>query len=930
MKSWSKKLISTLLVLAFVMCAGIIVMAETASEPEIIGGGYTDYGPEWSLDSEGTLVIWGEGPIRARDGKPNNFPWFAYRNDIKNVVIEYGITQIGRYAFTPCGEIESISIPCSVTQIESQSIKGTKMTHLSIPHSVKNIGANAISCSAETLEIYGQDTFIDERAFNCPNLKTVKLPKNLQINSEAFRGCENISEIQFSGTEEDWKEMTPTETFSYHFWYGNVTYNCPPLLYVEDIKVISPPDEIIFECEEDVDLTGIELSVKWSDGTVETVTDPSKIAVCDGKKLEPVTAKYSGYYLKLPIVLKCYEDLFPSGKLGSVEWVYDIKQGILIIAGTGATHTEKDYIPWSEYADYAKKIIVKNGIEVIGPSAFSKFVNTTEICLPESVTVIKSQAFENCDNLESIKLPENLEIIPSLCFFGCDKLNTITFPKNVKTIEASAFRDCYGLENLELPDSIYNIEEQAFLNCYNLVYVKLPENLEIIPNHCFFGCNKLNTITFPKNVKTIEKFAFRDCYGLENLDLPDSIVDIKKSVFENCTNLKSVKLPKNLNTISYGSFYGCDNLKTVSFSSNVKTIYNDAFESTSLESVYFNGTATDWSKIDIKKNNSCLLDANLYFNGELHTHSYTPTIEKEAECDFPGVLKYVCECGKNYSEQIPGLNHIAGEWKEEPSGFMVKRCTLCNTALERRPLKKGSDVSTKITYSYEEGCFDYNGKVDFEVAPKTKSEYGDSFKGYVDDSEDIFFFEIKFYAVDENDNRANELQPSAGKKVKIGFPIPEKYKGREKDAFWIIHKRTDNGRFDYFMTPYSNIDVENGYVYIWTDNFSPFALVINYTENAKNISSVSIATLPTKTSYTYKIDTLDLSGLELTVTYSDGTTETVTDTSKMNVTGFDNTIIDEQIVSVEYEGFMAKFTVKTNYAWWQWIIRILLLGFLWY
>lgn len=884
MKSWSKKLISTLLVLVLVMSAGIIVMAETASEPEIIGSGYTDYGQEWSFDSEGTLVIRGEGSIRAMNERPNDFPWFAYRNDIKNVIIEYGITCIGRYAFWACSEIESISIPCSVTHIETQSIKGNKMTHLSIPHSVKNIGTNAISCSVQTLEIYGKETFIEERAFSCPDLQTVKLNKNLQIHSDAFRTCENISEIQFSGTEEDWKEMTPTETFSYHFWYGNVTYNCPPLLYVEDIKVISPPDEIIFENEEDVDLTGIELSVKWSDGTVETVTDPSKITVCDGEKLEPVTAIYNGYYFKLAVVLKCYEELFPSEKYGSVEMIYDIREKTLIITGTGATHTEEDYIPWTKYADDAKKIIVKDGIEVIGPGAFSGFVNTTEICLPESVTVIESQAFNNCNNLESIKLPENLEIIPNGCFNGCDRLKTITFPKNVKTIEAYAFRDCYGIENLELPDSIDNIENQAFKGCNNLVSVKLPKNLEVIPPRCFWECSNLKTITFPKNLKTI----------------------------------------------SASCFNGCDNLKTVSFSSSVETISTGAFEGTSLESVYFDGTATDWSKININKNNYCLLNADLYFNGELHTHSYTPTIEKEADCKFQGIMKYICECGENYSEQIPVLDHIADEWKEEPSGFMVKRCTVCNTVLERRLLKKGTDTSTQITYSYEDGCFDYDGEVDFEVTPKTKSEYGDSFKGYVDDSEDIFFFEIKFYAVDENDNHTNEIQPSAGKKVKIGFPIPEKYKGRGKDAFWIIHKRTDNGRFDYFMTPYSNIDVENDYVYIWTDNFSPFALVVNYTENTKTVSSISIASLPAKTSYTYKRDNLDLSGLALTVTYSDGTTETVTDTSKMKVTGFDNTKTGTQTVTVEYEGVSASFDVTVSYVWWQWIIRILLLGFLWY
>ena len=78
------------------------------------------------------------------------------------------------------------------------------------------------------------------------------------------------------------------------------------------------------------------------------------------------------------------------------------------------------------------------------------------------------------------------------------------------------------------------------------------------------------------------------------------------------------------------------------------------------------------------------------------------------------------------------------------------------------------------------------------------------------------------------------------------------------------------------------------------------------------------------------MDSLNLSGLALNMTYADGTTETVTDTSKMNVTGFDNSKTGTQTVTVEYEGVTASFDVTVSYAWWQWIIRILLLGFLWY
>ncbi|MDY5948420.1 MAG: bacterial Ig-like domain-containing protein [Oscillospiraceae bacterium] len=57
---------------------------------------------------------------------------------------------------------------------------------------------------------------------------------------------------------------------------------------------------------------------------------------------------------------------------------------------------------------------------------------------------------------------------------------------------------------------------------------------------------------------------------------------------------------------------------------------------------------------------------------------------------------------------------------------------------------------------------------------------------------------------------------------------------------------------------------------------------------------------------------------------------TVTDTALMNFSGFDSKKTGEQTVTVEYGGLSAGFTVNVKYAWWQRIIKILLLGFLWY
>lgn len=222
----------------------------------------------------------------------------------------------------------------------------------------------------------------------------------------------------------------------------------------------------------------------------------------------------------------------------------------------------------------------------------------------------------------------------------------------------------------------------------------------------------------------------------------------------------------------------------------------------------------------------------------------------------------------------------------------------------------------------EEDCCDVD--VTLKVTKDiSNSEVLNQFKVHVSGNGSI----KEVYNISLVDTDGNVVQPNEGKKVTVRIKIPDNTIPAEK--YYVIHKSSTLDATEIIKN--KDIRYENGYIVFEVDHFSYFAICIEDDSPAeKNVSSISIATLPSKTSYTYKKENLDLSGLALTVTYSDGTTETVTDTSKMKVTGFDNSKTGTQTVTVEYEGETASFDVAVSYAWWQWIIRILLLGFLWY
>ncbi|MGN1306045.1 MAG: bacterial Ig-like domain-containing protein, partial [Faecousia sp.] len=75
------------------------------------------------------------------------------------------------------------------------------------------------------------------------------------------------------------------------------------------------------------------------------------------------------------------------------------------------------------------------------------------------------------------------------------------------------------------------------------------------------------------------------------------------------------------------------------------------------------------------------------------------------------------------------------------------------------------------------------------------------------------------------------------------------------------------------------------------------------------VVSISVAKLPNLTRYLLNVDNLDVGGGEITVSYENGTTANIPMTDEM-ISGFDNTVLGEQALTVTYAGETAEFTVE--------------------
>ncbi len=70
-------------------------------------------------------------------------PWYDSRYDIKKVIVKSGVTNIGREAFSQCGNLTSITLPDGLTSIGVNSFYSTGLTSVIIPATVTDIGSAA-------------------------------------------------------------------------------------------------------------------------------------------------------------------------------------------------------------------------------------------------------------------------------------------------------------------------------------------------------------------------------------------------------------------------------------------------------------------------------------------------------------------------------------------------------------------------------------------------------------------------------------------------------------------------------------------------------------------------------------------------------------------------------------------------------------------
>ncbi len=160
----------------------------------------------WSFSDDGTLTISGTGAMKdyaglRSDGSKEMAPWRdgGYSSDIREVVIQNGVTTIGSWAFYGC-ECREVTIPDTVTRIGDNSFSMCiYLDDVIIPSSVSYIGRRTFSgCYSLTdISFAGPVSYIGDGAFDgCYRMKSIELPRGITtIEDSTFFACSRLESV---------------------------------------------------------------------------------------------------------------------------------------------------------------------------------------------------------------------------------------------------------------------------------------------------------------------------------------------------------------------------------------------------------------------------------------------------------------------------------------------------------------------------------------------------------------------------------------------------------------------------------------------------------------------------------------------------------------------------------------------------------------
>lgn len=332
----------------------------------------------------------------------------AFENSkLTRVTIPDTVVEVGANSFRWCNDLTEVILECDITSIPSSFLYGdAAVTSIVLPASVTSIGSNAFNGTGLTSINLSGVSELGEYAFrDCTNLSSVTFSNNIsEIPKEAFNGCISLTSIEL-----------PDSCVT----LGSGAFGYTGLTTVNLSKVVDIGSGALRETK----LTSVDLSSVKTVGQSAFYNVPASITV--GRTVEQIGSS-----------------AFSNSGIVSVDLTNVASLGTNAFYGctslTTVTGLKGDVPDYCFYGCSSLKVSVSD-VTSVGVSAF--YGTAIEYADLSKATTISRSAFGSCSSLTGAVLPSGLTSISAGIFYKCTKLSSVTWPTGKVSIGSSAFAD---------------------------------------------------------------------------------------------------------------------------------------------------------------------------------------------------------------------------------------------------------------------------------------------------------------------------------------------------------------------------------------------------------------------------------------------------------------------------------------------------------
>lgn len=456
---------------------------------------------------------------------------------VRNVVIEEGVKEIGKYAFRDA-YLQSIVIPDSVEEIKEYTFSSGWIDSIVIGEGVRVIGKSAFEdCNINSLTLPESLQEIGERAFYNSDIQSVEIKSATSIGDYAFGNCVNLTDVTFPNN----LEKIGTFAFSNtniqsaniqsaisigDYAFGNCV-NLTDVIFPDNLEKI---EKYAFS---NTNIQSVEIKSAISIGEYafsgcanlikvrlsDNLKEIGSYAFCDSAYLRGMTIPASVERIGYSILdnlhvgwLFCEAEQRPEGWdenwcMSKTYVVWDCTDKSVTIDGR---HIVKDGILYYDIDDDSATA------EVV---YYDNWLPRKEITVPSKITVdgevydvkkIGSSAFAYDKDIQKAVIGEGVRTIGAYSFYKTG-LSEVVLSDSVDFIEFYAFADTY-LTQVVLPENMRYICEGAF-NIATLESIEFtgPKTWRYVENAQYVYIDVSDPV---KNVETVQNIKRYGCIVL--------------------------------------------------------------------------------------------------------------------------------------------------------------------------------------------------------------------------------------------------------------------------------------------------------------------------------------------------------------------------------------------------------------------------------